>query len=322
MIVHRHVDGSDDLRHAIQSYERAVERRRARVARRASSSPTPPVPRPRRPELVRPVAAAGLLLVVAIGFVTLRERGTTLHDPDGTPLAPQLQSGVGRVVLDPGHGGRDPGARAAELKEAALVLDVATRLETRLTSETGIEVVLTRRDDVYVTLRDRIELANQVGADLFLSIHANASANHLAGGVATYYRKGSLYRHPPGNAHDNFAGRAEPDDRPPPVGSMATSDNRAGSRDFAELVQRNLVGGIRELHPHARDLGVKQERFEVMIGALMPSVLTEVSFLTNEEEATLLATDAYLDLISDALFLSILEYQSRSTASVEIAANN
>ena len=100
------------------------------------------------------------------------------------------------------------------------------------------------------------------------------------------------------------------------------TDDRAGSRDFAELVQRNLVGGIREVHPYARDLDVKQERFEVLIGALMPSVLTEVSFLTNQEEATLLATNVYLDRISDALFLSILEYQSRSTSSVDVAADN
>jgi len=208
------------------------------------------------------------------------------------------------------------------LKEAALVLDVATRLETRLTRETGIEVVLTRRDDVYVSLRDRIELANQVGADLFLSIHANASRSRLAGGVATYYLKGSLYRIPPGDTRDNPAARAETDDRSDRVRSMATSDNRAGSRNLAELVQRNLIGSIRELHPHVRDLGVKQERFEVLIGALMPSVLTEVSFLTNQEEATLLATDAYLDRISDALFVSILEYQSRVTSSVDTAANN
>ena len=194
---------------------------------------------------------------------------------------------------------------------------------------------MTRDDESFKELNSSIEAFErtvrtrsqpktpEVGADLFLSIHANASADRLAGGVVTYYRKGSLYRNPPGNAQDNSEGGTETGHRlHPPVGSMATSDNRAGSRDFAELVQRNLVGGIRELHPHARDLGVKQERFEVLIGALMPSVLTEVSFLTNQEEATLLATDAYLDRISDALFVSILEYQSRSTSSVDAAANN
>ena len=322
MTVHWDVDGADDLRRAIQSYEQAVHRRRALMAQRAAASPERPFRRPRRSELVRPVIVAGLLLVVAIGFVALRERGATVDRPDGSPSASQLQPGAGRVVLDPGHGGHDPGARAAGLKEAALVLDVATRLETRLTRETRIEVVLTRRDDVYVPLRARIELANQVGADMFLSIHANASRDRLVGGIATYHLKGAATRIGHAAVRETPAARSDTDSLPHPVRSMAGKDTRDGSRDLAELVQRNLIGGIRELHGQARDLGVKRERFEVLIGANMPSVLTEVSFLTNREEAALLATDAYLDRISDALFLSILEYQSRLTSPPDFATNN
>ena len=324
MIVHRDVDGVDDLRRAIQSYERAVHRRRALVAHRAAVSPPRPSrrPRPRWLELVRPAVVVGLGLLVAIGLVTLRERGATVDNPDGNPSVGQPRSGVGRVVLDPGHGGQDPGARSAGLKEAALVLDVARRLETRLTRETHIEVVLTRRDDVYVSLRARIELANRVEADLFLSIHANASRDRLVGGIATYHLKGPATRFGQAAARETPTARSAPDSLPRPVRSMARNNPRDGSRDLAELVQRNLIGGIRELYPEARDLGVKQERFEVLIGANMPSVLTEVSFLTNREEAALLATDAYLDRISDALFLSILEHQSGVTSSPGFAAND
>ena len=320
MSVHRDVDESDDLRRAIQSYERTVHRRRARTAHTPSVSPKRPVRRLRRPGLMHPAVVAGLVLVVALGFVVLRERGGTVDDPDGSPPPRQLQPGVGRVVLDPGHGGRDPGARAAGLQEAALVLDVATRLETRLTRETRIEVVLTRRDDVYVSLRARTELANRVDADLFLSIHANASRDRLVGGIATYHLKGGASRFDQAAAREHHAARSETNSLPHVVASMARNDTRAGSRDLAKLVQRNLVGGVRGLHPQARDLGVKQERFEVLIGANMPSVLTEVSFLTNQEEATLLASDPYTDRIADALFVSILEYQSRSTASPGFAA--
>ena len=202
------------------------------------------------------------------------------------------------------------------------MLDVATRLETRLTRETGIEVVLTRRDDVYVSLSARFELANRVGADLFVSIHANASRDRLVGGIATYYLKGGVPRVGQVGARDNPAARTETDSPPHPVRSTARNAPRDGSPYLAELVQRNLIGGLRALHPQARDLGVKQERFEILIGANMPSVLTEVSFLTNREEAALLATDAYLDRISDALFLSILEYQSRLTSFPGFAADN
>ena len=190
------------------------------------------------------------------------------------------------------------------MNEAAIVLDVATRLETRLRAETDIEVVLTRRDDVYLPLRARTSLASCVGADLFLSIHANASRNQVAGGIATYRLRG-----PAATASDpqtSFPGRSYSPRR---------------SRDLAELVQQHLIEGVRELHPGAQDMGVKREKFHVLLEATMPSVLTEISFLTNEREAALLSTDAYLDQISEALLHSILEYQQALTLSPRVSAN-
>ena len=199
-----------------------------------------------------------------------------------------------RIVLDPGHGGHDPGARAGTLNEAAVVLDVATRLEARLRAETGIEVVLTRRDNVYLPLRARTALANCVGADLFLSIHVNASRHEVAGGIATYH-----LRAPASDTTTSVR----------PASFTARPSAGHDSRDLAEAVQRNLLAGVRQLNPDARDMGVKGAKFMVLRGATMPSVLTEISFLTNEREAVLLSTDAYRDQISDALLRSILDYQ-------------
>ena len=231
--MHRDVDRADDLRHAIQSYERAVHKRRALMARTAVSSTEPPPSRDaRRLKLGRPALVAGLVLVVSVAVVTLRDRGEPVVGPNETrtPAAPQLPlpSSVARVVLDPGHGGQDPGAEVDELREAALVLDVAERLETRLKENTRIEVVLTRRDDVFVPLRARIELANRVDADLFLSIHANASRNPLMGGIATFHLKGPANRAARAAAAENPAVRSETDRVPYPVRSIARNDTRGG----------------------------------------------------------------------------------------------
>ena len=334
MTVHRDVDRADELRHALECYElrhavrfyeRTVHRRRAQTARTAALSLHGPSRHARRSALARPAVVAGLVLVVsvavAVAVVSPPAEGEPVVDLTPNPSAPQrqFQSSLVRVVVDPGHGGHDPGARADELKEAALVLDVATRLETRLTEETRIEVVLTRRDDVYLSLRARTELANRVNADLFLSIHANASRDRLVGGIATYHLIGGANPISQVAAREHSVARSDADQLPHPVRSTARNDTPGGSRALAELVQRNLIRGIRELHPEARDLGVKEERFEVLIGANMPGVLTEVSFLSNQEEAALLATDAYLDRISDALFQSIVEYQSTLTPSLGVA---
>jgi len=110
----------------------------------------------------------------------------TANGRGGFSIARQLGLRVGRIVIDAGHGGRDPGAQGPGYTEAALTLDIALRLEKLLAKEPGVEVVLTRRTDEYVGLQERTEIANREGADLFLSIHANASRNRTARGVESY----------------------------------------------------------------------------------------------------------------------------------------
>ena len=263
--------------------------------------------------------------VASFGFAEAQPRtGTAVANSDGDfSLGRQLGLGVSRIVIDPGHGGYDPGARTGALTESALVLDVARRLEARLATETGIEVILTRRRDAYMPLRARTELANRVGADLFLSIHANAAKDQRTRGVETYYL--DLATEPDAQivaARENAASREGMHDLPNLVRSITMHNKLHESRDFAGMVQRNMIRAVRELHPGAQDLGVKQAPFVVLIGANMPSVLAEISFLTNREDAAFLATDAYRERIADALLQSIIEYQRTLKPSTSFTAEN
>jgi len=263
--------------------------------------------------------------VASLGSAEARRRtATAVANSDGDfSLGRQLGLGVSRIVIDPGHGGSDPGARTGPLTESALVLDLAKRLEARLAAETDIEVILTRRRDAYMPLRARTELANRVGADLFLSIHANAAKDQRVRGVETYYL--DLATEPDAQivaARENAASREGMHDLPDLVRSITMHNKFDESRDLAGMVQRNMIRAVRALHPGAQDLGVKQAPFMVLIGATMPSVLAEISFLTNQEDAAFLATDAYRDLIADALLQAILEYQRTLKPPTSVAAEN
>lgn len=228
----------------------------------------------------------------------------------GVSLSRQLGLGVGRIVIDPGHGGHDPGAKVKGLTEADLVLDVALRLEKLLRKQAGVEVVLTRRDDTFVPLEERTGIANRAAADLFLSIHANASPNAGARGVETYFL--NFAPTPEAEAiaaRENAASARTMRNLPDIVRAIALNDKIDESRDFAANVQTALYDRLRKVNKDVRSLGVKQAPFMVLIGATMPSVLAEISFLTNEEEAALLKTDKYRDQIAQALFTGVMQYQ-------------
>jgi N-acetylmuramoyl-L-alanine amidase len=247
----------------------------------------------------------------------------TANSDGGLSLGRQLGLGVSRIVIDPGHGGYDPGARTGAMTESSLVLDVATRLEARLAAETGVEVILTRRSDAYLPLRARTQLANRMGADLFLSIHANAAQDPRARGVETYYL--DLATESEAQvvaARENAATREGMHDLPNLVRTITMNNKLNESRDLAAMVQRHIIREVRELHPAVQDLGVKQAPFVVLIGANMPSVLAEISFLTNQEDAAFLETDAYRDRIADALLQAILEYQRSLKPPASVIADN
>jgi len=237
-------------------------------------------------------------------------------------VARQLGLGVSRIVIDAGHGGHDPGASASDLSEAELVLDVALRLEKLLLVQPGMDVILTRRSDDYLTLEERTEIANRENADLFLSIHANASADETAQGVETYFLNFAL--NPKAEAvaaRENAASGRTMNSLPSIIKAITLNSKLNESRDFAGSIQRSLVRGLRPGNKNIRDLGVKQAPFMVLIGAAMPSVLAEISFVTNRQEGRLLKTPAYRQRIAESLLAGILRYQ-QSLKKVQTAALN
>ena len=235
-------------------------------------------------------------------------------------LARQLGLGISRIVLDAGHGGHDPGARANGLSEAELVLDVTLRLRDLLEKQPGIEVTLTRDTDRFIPLEERTAIANRQGADLFLSIHANASRNARARGVETYFL--NFATNPEAEAvaaRENSASGKTMHSLPDIVRAIALNNKIDESRDFAAMVQKAMVRRLATRNSQMRDLGVKQAPFVVLIGAGMPSVLAEISFVTNRHESALLKTGLYRQQIAESLLDAILRYQ-RSLKGVRAVA--
>ena len=228
----------------------------------------------------------------------------------GFSIARQLGLGVSRVVIDPGHGGHDPGVLGKGVSEAALVLDIALRLEKLLLKEPGVEVVLTRRTDVYVPLEERTAIANKQSADLFLSIHANSSRNDSAKGIETYFL--SFASSPEAEAvaaRENSASAREMHQLPDIIKAIALNNKLDESRDLANMVQEALVTNLRKSNKEVRSRGVKKAPFVVLIGAAMPSVLAEISFVTNKQELQLLKTAAYKQKIAESLQAAVLRYR-------------
>jgi N-acetylmuramoyl-L-alanine amidase len=280
----------------------------AQAARRAGPSVTPPPQMPAQAPK-RPAALAG-----RPGPVLRRPRG---EPPRAPALPPPL-----KIVLDAGHGGKDPGARGVGgLLEKDVVLAITRRLAVRLEAELGAAVVLTRDRDVSLSLEARTARANAEEADLFVSIHANASARESLSGVETYYLNNTGDRATMrlaamenglkhiGNGHRSGTGAAQPSsDLSYILSDLVQQGKLEDSIALSRTLQEGLVGRLREVRPEIVDLGVKQGPFYVLVGAHMPCVLVEVSFLTHPEEGRRLATPAYQEAIADGLFGGLRNY--------------
>jgi N-acetylmuramoyl-L-alanine amidase len=235
-------------------------------------------------------------------------------------IARQLGLGISRVVIDPGHGGYDPGAKGKGVTEAEIVLDVALRLEELLRKAQGFDVILTRRTDEFIPLPERTAIANREGADLFLSIHANASPNGQARGVETYFLNfANTLTAAAVAARENAASGQAMAALPDFVKAIALNNKLDESRDFATHVQRAMVTRLKTTNTAIRDLGIKQAPFVVLIGAAMPSVLAEISFVTNAQEAKLLKGSVYRQRIAESLFNAIRKYQGSLTNAKAVA---
>ena len=296
--------------------ERAVKRTVATPTVVAPVSTEAFAPAPAATEVRKPVAIAEPPPIILVNETPpvppppLMPSTPLTNVAGGFSIARQLGLSVSRIVIDPGHGGRDPGTIARGLSEASLTLDVALRLEKLLQKELGVEVVLTRRTDVYVPLEERTAIANRHNADLFLSIHANSSRNASAKGIETYYL--SFASSPEAEAvaaRENSASEREMHHLPDLVKAITLNNKLDESRDLANMVQNALVGTLKKSNKEVRSRGVKKAPFVVLIGAAMPSVLAEISFITNRQELQLLKTPAYKDRIAQALHAAVLRYR-------------
>jgi N-acetylmuramoyl-L-alanine amidase len=271
----------------------------ARLAAEAAAEAAPPAaevgaPAPAEPPAEPPDAPAAPLAALD-DDPALRRIIEQLRAPAPRAAEEGGRGPVRRIVIDAGHGGHDTGAIGpTNVREKDVVLAIARRLARRL-RDAGFEVVLTRDDDRYLPLDRRTEIANGSGADLLVSIHANAHPRRDRRGVETYVLD---------LAHDRYAKRiaarengALDDDELPEVrrilGDLDAKASAGPSRRLAEAVQRELAGAIRARFGEVRDLGVKSALFYVLLGARMPAVLVETSFLSNRVEERRLASPRF-----------------------------
>ena len=224
-----------------------------------------------------------------------------------------------RIVIDAGHGGHDPGAVGLRgLYEKDVVLDIALKLRKILSSDPLNEVFLTRETDVFIPLEERTVIANKKNADFFVSIHANASPGRQARGIETY-----LLNWTDNEEANKVAAREnaislkkmkamnrkmQMDDLDMIKSDLLRQNKRDESIKLAHYIQRSMVSTMNSSHENTLNLGVKQALFYVLFGARMPSVLVEVSFISNPEEEKLLSKDSYRKQIAEAIAEGLNKY--------------
>jgi N-acetylmuramoyl-L-alanine amidase len=217
---------------------------------------------------------------------------------------------IGKIVIDPGHGGYDTGTIGPNgLLEKDLVLDVSKRLGKLLEARLGAEVVFTRRDDTFIPLETRTVIANQEQADLFVSVHANSSHDPDARGVETYYL--NFTSSPEAlevAARENAASDQDIHELQDLVKKIALKEKIDESREFASDVQESLHSGLAAKTSGVRDRGVKKAPFVVLIGANMPSILAEISFISNPGDEKRLQSPEYRQRIAESLYRGISRY--------------
>jgi N-acetylmuramoyl-L-alanine amidase len=262
--------------------------------------PTPAATTPRKADLPQPKPAA-------------RNAGG-----DRT-LTRALGLKLGRVVLDPGHGGHDAGTHGPSgLTEKDLVLDVSQRLAGLIEDRMGSEVLLTRSDDTYVSLEGRTKIANEAKADLFLSIHANSSPVKSVTGVETYYLNFTTSRSALDlAARENAPAESSIFDLKDVLEKIALKDKIDESREFASRLQTSLFT-LTKASAAGKNRGIKKAPFVVLIGAQMPSVLAEIGFLTNSNDEALMRKTEHRQKIAEALYKGIAAY-AESLSQLQVA---
>jgi N-acetylmuramoyl-L-alanine amidase len=235
---------------------------------------------------------------------------TATHDGQAT-LTRTLGLKIGRIVIDAGHGGHDTGTIGPTgLMEKDLCLDVALRLGKIIAQKLpSAEVVYTRSDDTFIPLEERTNIANQAKADLFISIHANSSQDHAARGIETYYL--NLRGTPEAMevaARENSTSSEGIHDLQDVVRQIARTEKIDESKEFAEDVQDSLSKRIQKSAKTVKNRGVRKAPFVVLIGADMPSILTEISFLSNPADEQMLKRPEQRQHVAEGIFSGVSSY--------------
>lgn len=238
--------------------------------------------------------------------------GGAVEKGESISLARQLGLCVKRIVVDAGHGGKDPGAIGPTgLKEKYVVLKIAKKVARKLEKETDCTVILTRKSDKFLPLTQRTAIANAKKADLFLSIHANAAPSRKARGVETYFLNFALDKDAMRvAARENATSQKRVGELKGILNDIMKNTKVKESQEFAGIVQSELVGSLKKHYKDSRSLGVKQAPFFVLVGARMPSILVEVSFLSNRIEERRLKSDRYLESIATGIVNGVKRYVS------------
>lgn len=244
-------------------------------------------------------------------------------ESDRKVLVEKSYDEIKTIVIDPGHGGKDPGAIGPEgLQEKDITLYVGRKLGTILQKQHGVDVLYTRTKDVFVPLNERTEFANSKKADLFISIHTNASSKRDVKGIETYFLNWTNNRDALRvAARENRVSMQKmqkmQDDLQFILQDLARNNKREESMRLAYSVQNFMVNSLTRHYHGVEDLGVKFALFYVLVGAEMPSILAEVSFISNRDEERRLASNVYRDKIAEALAKGINAYMTESTLIVQ-----
>jgi len=226
------------------------------------------------------------------------------------PAATFKPGKIRRIVVDPGHGGHDPGAVGpGGTQEKDVVLAIGLRLAEMIRKELGVEAVMTRSTDVFIPLEERTAIANKVNADLFVSVHANASLNRGASGVETYYLNlAKTEKAAQLAARENGTSLEKVSLLQGILFDLMANYKLNDSAHLAEEVQKSLHKKLNGHYPGTRNLGVKQGPFYVLVGATMPSILVEVAFISNETEEARLRDKTFLDLAAEGIMEGVKGY--------------
>lgn len=233
------------------------------------------------------------------------------NEPDTTvSLAGQLGLSVKRIVLDPGHGGRDPGTYLnGGIQEKDIVLSLAKALASKIERKLGCEVILTRESDVFLPLERRTALANMNKADLFISLHVNAHAQEGVAGVETYFlNMATDERAVMVAARENATSEKHISDLQSILNDLMLNTKITESSKLAHEVQAGMTARIAKWTKSVKSLGVKQAPFYVLIGAEMPAILVETGFITNPAERSRLLNEHYRGSLADGIVSGIESY--------------